>query len=70
MSRKVWLAVTVFLFAGFVVGEALAEGAKKKDPHCVANFLDACYASCVKAGGQPRFCPDYCQKKKLEYSCP
>lgn len=43
---------------------------KKKDPRCVPNFLQACYERCIKAAGQRRYCPVYCERQKRELGCP
>ncbi|BAT59768.1 hypothetical protein GJW-30_1_02301 [Variibacter gotjawalensis] len=46
----------------WVSGESVAQ--KKKG--CPANYESTCQASCMKAGGQPRKCPQYCAKRLRE----
>ena len=36
-----------------------------KRPHPLCN-MERCLAFCAKQGGQPRLCPDFCQKRIAE----
>ena len=36
---------------------------------CAANVFDACMKACNARGGQPRFCPDYCNRRKAAKGC-
>jgi hypothetical protein len=68
MIRILGAVFAALLLAAFATGVASAQ-AKKKDPRCVPNFFEACQKKCIGAGGRVHLCPDYCQKKKVEYGC-
>lgn len=68
MARIVGLVFSAFLLAVFATGDASAQS-KKKDPRCVPNFFEACQKKCIGAGGRLHLCPEFCQKKKIEYGC-
>jgi len=69
MIRTLSFAGAVLLLAGFAIADAQAQNTKKKNPQCVPNFLAACQERCVKAAGQARYCPQYCEKRQKELGC-
>ncbi|MBV8792179.1 MAG: hypothetical protein JO205_06580 [Pseudolabrys sp.] len=55
--------IAIQLAAAMLFATSFSASAQKSNPSC---NQDACVASCAKAGGQGRFCPQYCQKKIRE----
>ena len=49
--------------------DAAAAPAPARKAGCVANVFDACMKACTARGGQPRFCPDYCNRRKAAKGC-
>jgi hypothetical protein len=68
MFRTLSLVSALILATAFPVSDGAAQ-AKKKSPQCVANFHDACMKRCLNGGGQPRLCPQFCQKRERELGC-
>jgi hypothetical protein len=66
MVRILTIVSALTLAAAFSVSNA---DAQKKSPQCVANFHDACMKRCLNGGGQPRLCPQFCQKRERELGC-
>ena len=68
MLRTLSLVSALVLATAFSVSDGAAQS-KKKSPQCVANFHDACMKRCLNGGGQPRLCPQFCQKRERELGC-
>jgi hypothetical protein len=62
MQRIFVLTAIAALAATFSSHGAFAQG---KKPHPLCN-MERCLAYCSKQGGQPRLCPDFCQKRTAE----
>ena len=67
MFRTLSLVSALVLATAFSVSDGAAQA--KKSPQCVANFHDACMKRCLNGGGQPRLCPQFCQKRERELGC-
>ena len=67
MTRLFVLSAAILAFAASG-GSATAQ-TKKSTAKCPANYFEACMKRCTGAGGQPRFCPQYCEKRKAEQGC-
>jgi hypothetical protein len=57
------VAIAILLSASMTPGPLHAKDTKVAAASCPKGF-DACVKGCVKGGGQPRFCPDWCRKQK------
>ena len=68
MFRTLSLVSALILATAFSISDGAAR-AKKKSAQCVANFHDACMKRCLNGGGQPRLCPQFCQKRERELGC-
>jgi len=68
MLRVISLVSAAVLATAFMVAEGQAQG-KKKSARCVANFHEACMKRCLNGGGQPRLCPQFCEKRQRELGC-
>lgn len=69
LSAAAFAAGPALSMTAFDAGPALAQAKKGKKGKCMANFFDACMKACTSRGGQPRFCPDYCTKRKAAKGC-
>jgi len=68
MLRAVYLVSAAVLFIAVTVADGQAQGTKKS-AKCVANFHEACMKRCLNGGGQPRLCPQFCDKRQRELGC-
>jgi hypothetical protein len=60
-ALAITLAISAVLSAGLASGPVHAQGGAK---NTCPGGISACIDRCVKAGGQPRNCPTYCQRQK------
>ena len=68
MLRAICLVSAALLLAALAAAEVQAQG-KKKSAQCVPNFHEACMKRCLNGGGQPRLCPQFCEKRQRELGC-
>ena len=61
MKTHIALLVSISLAASLISVPLYAKDSKKSAGTCPGGLM-ACVERCKKAGGQPRFCPDYCKK--------
>jgi hypothetical protein len=57
------LLIAISLATGLMSGPLYAKDTKKTTTTCPGGMA-ACIKGCIAAGGQGRFCPNYCQKQK------
>ena len=62
-------ALAAGLAAQLPACDAAPARAPARKAGCVANVFDACMKACTARGGQPRFCPDYCNRRKAAKGC-
>lgn len=61
--------------AALAAGPAVSKSASDAAPAparkagCAASVFDACMKACTARGGRPRFCPDYCNRRKAAKGC-
>lgn len=69
MTRFIFLAIAATLFTSFASGEASAQKKGKAAAACAPGFVEQCIKNCSNRGGQPRYCPTYCNDQQRKAGC-
>lgn len=60
---KTIIAVAALVAAGMLSPAFAVDFLAQRKQGCPANYAKTCVSTCVKQGGQPRFCPAWCEKR-------
>lgn len=65
---KAMIAIAALVTAGMLNPAFAVDSSAQRKKGCPANYEKICVPTCIKRGGQPGFCPAWCDKR-LRNNC-
>jgi hypothetical protein len=60
----------IFFVAAIALAFLLVTQAGQAQNKSCKRTMEQCIQACIKGGGQPRFCPNYCSDRQRNTGCP